>query len=100
MMTEPLWTLVQHSGYGNAGNVTFCRAVELRRLYTPREVNLVRRAGGVLLASYDDAAFAEMAANYPGEVKGLVPRVRGGFSTTKIDGLRIYVPTDEERTML
>lgn len=87
-----LFTLVQHSGFGLAGNPQFQHAVEEACLTTRREVDRVRKAGGVLLASYVEACNRAEQENYPPWFKGLVPRVAGRFARARVGGLRVYLP--------
>ena len=53
---------------------------------------VVRRAGGAIYYSWGAAHDAEQAANYPPEVEGLIPRVRGAFARYALEGRRVYIP--------
>jgi hypothetical protein len=88
------WTLVQHSGHQH--DAGFAQAVEECAVTTLVAAMRVRRAGGVLFASYDEASDAEYAANYPPDMQALHPRARGTFSRTVVDGRRIYIPATVE----
>lgn len=86
-----LYTLVQHSGV-TTDHAEFARAVELRSI-TTQQIDKVKAAGGLVFEDYSAASEAEESENYPPEVKGLIPQVRGGFSIeTKIGGSPVYVP--------
>ena len=89
-------TLVQHSGYGYGNKPQFQRAVETREVRTKREQDAVLRAGGVLFETYSEAENAAEKENYPPDVEGIVPSVRGSFSSTKLDQLAIYIPKKVE----
>ncbi len=86
------WTVVQHSGYGYKGDPQFSRAVETRMLSNTAEVSRVEQAGGVIFEDYNSAEDFAEKANFPPEVTGIIPRVKGSFSKQEIDGLRIYIP--------
>ena len=87
-----LYTLVQHSGFGFAGKPQFQEAVEEACLTSRREVERVRRAGGLLFHTYLRACNRVEAENYPSWIKGLIPHVAGEFAKAKVGGLRIYQP--------
>lgn len=95
-MIAERWTLVQHSAMGYKGDAGFARAVETRSVRTLAEQRRVLRAGGVLFATYGAADDAAEKVNYPPEVKGLYPRVRGSFAPEQVDGLRIYRPAEAD----
>lgn len=88
------WTVVQHSGFGYAQKPGFEKAVEVRNLTTVGEMRKVEKAGGVVFDNYREADDFCDSENFPEGVPGvpLYPSVRGTFSFTEIDGLRIYVP--------
>ena len=91
-MSKYGYTLVQHSGYARGGKGEFMHAVESMPL-TSGDALRVLKAGGLIISEYahaEDRAFAE---NYPPGVEGLVPKVKGTFSSTVIDGLKLYIPT-------
>ena len=88
------YTLVQHTGWSVGGNPQFQRAVE-ELAVDGRQAKAVERAGGVVFDSYGAAADAQYKENYPPEVGGLIPGVRGKFSARKIEGSRIYIPAVE-----
>lgn len=89
------WTVVQHSGYGYAGKPDFEHAVEAKGVSSKAEERRVEKAGGALFGSYEEATKFEETANYPPDVRGLVPHCKGTFSELDIDGLKIYVPVRE-----
>lgn len=89
------YTLVRHSGYDLGGKLEFEFAVEARAI-SGRQVGMVERRGGLLFDGYDAAAKAEMDENYPPEVKGLIPHVRGSFSTYELEGSPLYIPARED----
>jgi hypothetical protein len=93
-MTKPNrnWTLVQHSAYGYAGDTTFKRGVEMQGIDTKAALLRVQKAGGMVFDSYDAASEAEYNENYPDNVKGIVPKASGSFSSHKVNGLAIYIP--------
>lgn len=91
-LQQEKWAVVQHSGYGYKGNPQFKAAVETRKLQTVGEVRLVERCGGAVFDSYLEAEEFAEKANYPADVKGIVPHAKGTFSKLCIDGLRIYIP--------
>ena len=91
------FTAVQHSGFGYGGKREFERGLEVRTVGTQAEQDKVVKAGGVL---FDTRAAANEfcdRAMWPGSQPGLdlVPRARGRFSDTQVDGLRIYIPATE-----
>ena len=92
--TPVRWTLVQHSGHQH--DAGFAQAVEQCAVTTLVAAMRVRRAGGVLFASYDEASHAQYVANHPPNVQGRHPRARGTFSPTVVDGRRIYIPATVE----
>lgn len=85
------YAIVQHSGYGTAGNPDFMYAVESTGV-TKQQCQKVLGAGGVVLSNYREAEEYCHAENYPPEVKGIVPRARGTFSTAGVNDMRIYIP--------
>lgn len=90
------WTLVQHSAGAN-GDPSFVRAVENISVSTKKEIDTIKRIGGVLFDTYTESSDAEYKENYPDEKNmGITPRCRGHFASTKIDGLRIYIPSKEK----
>ena len=84
----PTFTLVRHSGYTIAGNPNLEDAVEVAEL-TSTQIYTVKQAGGRLYTSRDEAHAAETAHNQPGQRPGS----RGHFSSLKIAGTEIHVPT-------
>lgn len=92
MKSDAKYTLVQHSGFGYGGDRQFMMAVELRQV-DGRQIESVKKAGGVLFSTYTEADEAEQSENYPSDVKGLIPCVLGSFHTkSKIDDLKVYIP--------
>jgi len=88
-----MYTLVQHSGFVVSGKMDFKHAVELRSL-CETSVEAVREAGGLIFETYSAASSAEFNENYPPDVHGMIPRVSGSFSQSKVQGQRIYIPTN------
>lgn len=87
-------TVVQHSGFGYAGDTTFRRGLESRTV-TPAQARKVEKAGGILFETYVEAEdFAEKAMFPPGAFT-MIPEARGTFSTVQVDGLAVYVPVRE-----
>lgn len=87
-------TAVQHSGFGYGGKPEFEKGLEVRTVGTKAEQDKVLDAGGVL---FDTRAAAEEfcdRAMWPDTRPGLdlIPRARGRFSDTEVDGLRVYIP--------
>lgn len=100
-MPRDAYTVVQHSGFGYAGNPQFQQAVEERALTTPSQIKRVEAVGGVVVEGYVAASELAEKWNYPPKVRGIVPdcSTLGTFSKKKIDGLAIFVPTDEARRL-
>lgn len=90
------YTLVQHSGYVHASKPDFKHAVELKGIVTQRELDDIEKVGGLVLPTYQTASDREEAENYPPEVQGLIPKIRGTFANRSINGLRIYVPEEDK----
>lgn len=87
------YTVVQHSGYGYAGNPLFQKGLESRGLEKSAWVNLVEKEGGLLFDTYADCEEYCIKEMYPQpDEQGLVPEAPGTFSDRLIDGLRIYLP--------
>lgn len=94
---EPInnYTVVQHSGYGYAGDVQFIGGLESSPIYTRRELQKVEKAGGLLLDNYCVAEdFCDWAMYTASDVIGLIPQARrvGHFSHIEVDKLRVFVP--------
>lgn len=85
------YTIVQHSGYGYAGDHTFRNATETRKV-SDAQAKKVLEVGGRVFPDYVSAEDACENYNYPVGVEGLVPRVTGTFAPLNIDGLSIYIP--------
>lgn len=90
-----MYTLVQHSGYTVGGKPEFRKAVEAIGGVSAREAEKIRAIGGLVFTDYENATTAEEAENYPPEVAGFIPTVRGKFSDHKVRGARIYVPKED-----
>ena len=88
-----MYTLVQHSGFVVSGKLDFKRAVELRHVGFG-EMKRVQDVGGLLFETYSGASRREFDENYPPDVHGLIPRVSGSFSISKVQGQRIYIPSN------
>ena len=96
---KTVYTLVQHSASGYAGDPGFARAVEERGITNRADLARVEKAGGLILESYMEAADLVMSESYPDGYEGIYPRVRGTFARTKLDGLRVYVPERVEEAV-
>ena len=82
------WTLCEHDGLPGMVAVVAVSKAEARK---------VRRAGGVLFDSYEVAAANEYAANYPDPTyEGLYGKPLGKWSRCRIEGQRIFVPSQEK----
>lgn len=93
--TPAQFTAVQHSGFGYGGNPQFAKGLEVRTVSTKAEQATVHTAGGVLFDTRQAADEFCDRAMWPDEQGGLIPRARGRFSESTIDGLRIYIPATE-----
>lgn len=93
------YTLVRHSAWTVKRDPCFEHAVELASLDYQRQIDAVKRAGGVLFDSYQAAADAEYRANYPEDAgdMGIIPHVRGTFARAALSGRRVYVPEGGKR---
>lgn len=81
-----------------ASDPRFERAVEETMVTSKGDLEKVTKAGGLL---YDHYPAEEVeVANYPKGVKGLIPRVRGTFAQSKVNGANIYVPHEDETPRL
>lgn len=85
-------TVVMHSGAGYGGKQGFTRGLESRTLDSKKQEDLVRKVGGLIFNSYNEAEDYCMKEMYPANYNGLHPRAPGTFSKCTVDGLRIYVP--------
>ena len=85
-----MYTLVQHSGWAAAGKENFKNAVELASIahIDPEDI---KKVGGFVFDTYTEASEREFEENFPPEVMGIVPRVRGTFSDLKMSGQKIYI---------
>jgi hypothetical protein len=91
------YTVVQHSGFGYGNNPQFAKGLEVRTVSTKADQDTALKAGGVLFDTYNAADEFCDRAMWPDEQGGLdlIPRARGRFSETTIDGLRVYIPATE-----
>ena len=89
------FTLVQHSAWTAKRDPQFRFAVEERSLNTLAEVALVEKVGGLIFDNYIAASDAAEDENYPPEVEGMIPRVRGDFKGN-LKGEAIYIPRKEK----
>jgi hypothetical protein len=94
-LKDSKWTLVQHSAFSGKGDYQFRYAVEEALIERDSDIAKVVRAGGLIFHSYLDASGAEYKENYPPEVQGLTPHVRGTFASLEIDGRKVYIPKRE-----
>lgn len=87
------YTLVQHSGYGYGQKPGFEKGLEVRSLTSQKEINLVKKVGGMLFDTYAEASEAEMRMQYPpGHLpNNFYPGFLGSFSDKEIDGLKIAI---------
>ena len=91
MKDEPTkYTLVQHSGIGH--DEGFAQAVQEQSIIKKSQAEDILEEGGLVFDSYEEASEAAIKENYPDEVKGLYPKVRGHFSTTLVGGYKLYIP--------
>ncbi|MFL5283027.1 MAG: NADH:ubiquinone oxidoreductase subunit NDUFA12 [Rhodopila sp.] len=89
---ETYFTLARHSGYAVGANPAFEDAVEVREL-TTRQLYMVRAAGGVVFTTREAARQGEDAANYPNGLKSGRAQASGYFSSLRVAGAEIFVPT-------
>ncbi len=92
-------TIVQHSAAGYNNDPRFTRGLEMRTV-TAKQAEKISKAGGLLFDEYNDASKFEHEAMYPDGVQDMIPQARGMFSRFKIDGLKIYLPTIEDRALI
>jgi NADH:ubiquinone oxidoreductase subunit len=90
--SETYFTLVRHSGYAVGANPAFEDAVEVREL-TTHQLYMVRAAGGVVFTTREAARQGEEAANYPSGLKSDRAQASGYFSSLRVAGAEIFVPT-------
>lgn len=86
------WTVVQHSGFGYAGNPQFEAGLESRQIESERQRQKIEKIGGLIFSDYGKAEDFCMDAMYPDTSGGITPNARGTFSKEKVDGLAIYIP--------
>lgn len=91
-LDRPQWTIVQHSAFGYVRNPQFKQGLESRAVNTVAELNRIMNAGGLLMATYNEAEDYCMKEMYPEGVAGFTPKAPGTFSRHKVDGLAIYIP--------
>jgi NADH:ubiquinone oxidoreductase subunit len=89
---EAYFTLVRHSGYAVGANPAFEDAVEVCEL-TMHQLYMVRAAGGIVFTTREAARQGEDAANYPNGSKSGRAQVSGYFSSLRVAGAEIFVPT-------
>ena len=85
------YTLVQHSGYGYAGDPGFKQGLESRSL-TAADKRRVEKVGGFIFDDYMSAEDAAFKLMYPDPGFYMYPRFKGTFADAVIDGLRIAIP--------
>lgn len=89
-MTDLKYTLVRHSGF-DTDHHEFAWAVEPAALRGNRMEIEILAANG-FIGTYTEAEDKAEDENYPATTKGLIPHVRGDFSTTiKLDGRPLYI---------
>jgi len=87
------YTLVQHSAWVRRQDHVFEHAVE--EVSIPDSlVEVVSKAGGVVLPDYKTAYDRSLAENYPPGVEGLHPKCSGTFSKRKVKGAALYIPKE------
>ena len=77
-----LWTLVQHSGFGYAGRKEMQDFVEARVVMNQKELDKINKVKGFLTDKFEDIEKAEIKYGFD---------IKGDFSKSKIDGLRILL---------
>lgn len=87
--------VVQHSGFGYAGNPEFKRGLETRTVTTKSALDRVTKTGGIVFTSLIEAEDWIENEQYPQDYSGLIPAAPGAFSPRLIDGLAIYIPATE-----
>lgn len=87
------FTLVQHSGFEYGGNVEMIKALEVRPVSSRAQISSVVKSGGCLFADYNSAAMHIKHIENP-ENPGVVSSPKGNFSHRRIDGLKIFVPSE------
>ena len=95
-LKEIMYVVVQHSGYGYAGDSTFKKGLEVRSLETEAQVGKIVAMGGKVFPTWADAdnyCEREMWRNTHGT--SLIPSADGTFSYEKVDGLAIYIPKEK-----
>ena len=75
-----LWTLVQHSGFGYAGRKEMQDFVEPRLIMSQKGLDKINKANGYITDDFKEIEKAEITFGF---------EVKGAFSRSKIDGLRI-----------
>ncbi len=91
-LDSTLYTVVQHSGYGEGDNPQFKQGLEAAGITTQSELTRVQTAGGRVFDSYTAAEEWAESEQYPANAQGLIPAAPGTFSTTAHRGLAIYLP--------
>ena len=87
------YTLVQHSAWVARQDHVFKQAVE--EVSIPDAlVEVVSKAGGVVLPDYKTAYDRSVVENYPPEVEGLHPKCSGTFAKRKVQGAALYIPKE------
>lgn len=89
-MTD-LYTVVQHSAYVGRRDPQFAAGLESKHI-TAKQAEKIRKAGGRVFASYNEAEDFAEAEQYPEGYNGLVPAAPGSFTTKfDIDGFPVYI---------
>jgi hypothetical protein len=96
MALQERFTVVQDSRYGYPGkpDPQYEHALEVRRVTFKYEKDRVVRANGLIFPDY---AMARMYAEK--EMQQLKDGMPGRFANERVDGLRIYVPTNDPRVV-
>ena len=92
------YTLVQHSAAGYKNDPRFSRGLQPAAIHDSEERERVLTAGGLLFSTYVAAdRFGHACMYHPNCKSFLIPDAQGKFHLESVDGLRIYIPTDEEQ---
>lgn len=92
-----MYTLVQHSGYGYGDKPGFYFYFGLEvRSATFADMKRVKKVGGFLFPTYQEADRKSMELMFPPENDSLYPAASVSFSTSKVDGLRIAIDPEAQ----
>lgn len=91
-----MFTLVRHAAYTTGANPDYEQAVEPTEV-THTQSYLVRKAGGLLLATLPEAEAAALAANRT--PAGGIPHAPGYFANLRVSGGEVYIPPEQPGTL-